>query len=272
VDESAGAFTDPAGEQAFAFRYTNSGVTTAQGVIGALTAGATYTVSFDVVADSGATPYSAALVTFNGAARNDVRANTGATSTLASKTGSASGASYVTVTFSYTADGSEATLGHDLALRFFGASTSCNIDNVQVSTSGGSTGDTFADWIADYPGVGGLSGFDDDPDLDGNGNGLENYFGTDPSGFSAGLVAGTKSGSTFTFSHPLNATPASDISAAYRWSKDLATFHADGATDGGGTTVTFAPGVPAGGTVTVTATITGTPADKLFVDLKVTRQ
>jgi len=37
--------------------------------------------------------------------------------------------------------------------------------------------------------------------------------------------------------HPQNATPASDVTAAYRWSKDLATFNASGATDGDGTTV-----------------------------------
>jgi hypothetical protein len=101
-------------------------VTTAEGVIGALTAGTTYTVSFDVVVDgsSGSDAYNAYLVTFNGGARNDVRANAGATSTLTSVNGTASGSTYEKVTMTYTADGTEATLGHDVALRFYGGSKS----------------------------------------------------------------------------------------------------------------------------------------------------
>jgi hypothetical protein len=140
VDESengGASFTDPTGEQAYGFRYTNSGVTTAEGVIGALTAGTTYTVSFDVVVDgsSGSDAYNAYLVTFNGGARNDVRANTGATSTLTSVNGTASGSTYEKVTMTYTADGTEATLGHDVALRFYGGSRAI-IDNVQVAAVG----------------------------------------------------------------------------------------------------------------------------------------
>ena len=77
---------------------------------------------------------------------------------------------------------------------------------------------------------------------------------------------------TFTFTHPLNATPADDLTAVYRWSKDLTTFNADGVADGDGTIVTFSQGTPSGGMVTVTATITGTVIpDKLFVDVEVTQ-
>jgi hypothetical protein len=133
-------------------------------------------------------------------------------------------------------------------------------------------GPTYATWIAGYPGVGGMTGFTDDPDGDGSGNGLENFFGTDPSVFTAGVIAGTKTGNTFTFTHPQNATPASDVTAAYQWSTDLATFNADGAANGG-TTVTFAPALntPTAGTTTVTATVTGTPIDKLFVRVGATQ-
>jgi len=192
VDESAGAFTDPVGEQAFAFRYTNSGLTTAQGVIGALTAGVTYTVTFDVVADTAATPYSMVLVTFNGAARNDVRSNTGATSTLATKSGNATGdGNYTTVNLSYTSDGSEATLGHDVALRFYGATTSATIDNVQVSTSGGG-GDNPYDIWAGGPWSGTLTDASAALDFDGGGlaTGLEWVLGGDPTdgGDDAGLM------------------------------------------------------------------------------------
>ena len=130
---------------------------------------------------------------------------------------------------------------------------------------------TFSRWIAGFPGVGALTGFNDDPDGDGNKNGLENFFGTSPSVFTTGVIAGTKSANTFTFTHPQNPTLASDVSAAYRWSKDLATFNATGATDLDGTSVTFVatPGTPAPGITTVTATVTGTPTARLFLRVEV---
>ena len=135
------------------------------------------------------------------------------------------------------------------------------------------TGNTYASWIAGYPGVGALTGFNDNPAGDGIPNGVKNFFGTNPTVFSGGLVAGPVSGNTFTFTHPQNATPASDVSATYRWSKDLATFHASGATDGAGTTVilTTQLNTPVAGTTTVTATVTGAATTKLFVDVMVTR-
>ena len=128
----------------------------------------------------------------------------------------------------------------------------------------------YAGWILKYPDVGVLSGFNDDFDNDGHSNGVEYFFGTDPSVFTIGLVAGELSGNTLTFTHPLNATPAGDISASYRWSADLGTFHADGES-AGGTTVTFTQGAPSGGMVTVMATITGTGVDRLFVKVGVRR-
>ncbi|QTN32095.1 choice-of-anchor J domain-containing protein [Akkermansiaceae bacterium] len=123
----------------------------------------------------------------------------------------------------------------------------------------------FANWISGFPGVGSLTGFHDDADGDGNANGLENFFGTDPGAFTPGIILGTPGGGSFSFTHPQNPSPVSDITApAYSWSKNLATFHADGATDGEGTTVDFSP-LAGGGTATVTATVSGTPTDKLFI-------
>ena len=132
---------------------------------------------------------------------------------------------------------------------------------------------TFKHWITGFPGVGALTGFNDDPDGDGIPNGLENFFGTNPGIFSHGVLAGAKNSNTFTFTHPQNATPAADVSAAYCWSKDLATFHTAGTTDPNGSTVELAsqPNTPTPGTTTVTATVTGTPAARLFVKVVVTQ-
>jgi hypothetical protein len=133
---------------------------------------------------------------------------------------------------------------------------------------------TFNKWISD-PAFGiapGEQGLHQDPDGDGFDNGVENFFGTHPGAFSRGLVSGAVNtgASTFTFTHPVNETSASDLTATYRWSKDLSTFTADG-NSFAQSTVTFTQGTPSGGSVTVTATITGTPLEKLFVDVKVTQ-
>jgi hypothetical protein len=137
-----------------------------------------------------------------------------------------------------------------------------------------SGGDTFANWIVGKSGVDGQTAVGDDPDGDGNDNGVENFFGTEPGVFSAGVIAGTVNPGTgtFTFTHPQGSL-ASDLTATYRWSTDLATFHDDGASSGG-TTVSFStvpdPVVP-GTPTTVTATVTGTPVQSLFVRVEVTQ-
>ncbi len=133
---------------------------------------------------------------------------------------------------------------------------------------------TFSSWISN-PAFGlalADRDLDDDPDGDGIDNGVENFFGTNPGTFTRGLAAGIKNGNTFTFIHPKSATPASDLTASYRWSKDLASFLAGGATDGAGTTVTFTTqgDTPSPGFTTVTATATGVLPARLFVDVKVT--
>lgn len=118
----------------------------------------------------------------------------------------------------------------------------------------------------------GLQGLDQDPDGDGKGNGLENYYGTGPDEFSQGLVSGTMNAGarTFTFTHPLNPTHAQNLAAAYRWSTDLSTLTAAGVAKNG-STVNFTQAPPSGGFVTVTATVTGPHIDKLHVDVRVTK-
>jgi methionine-rich copper-binding protein CopC len=138
-------------------------------------------------------------------------------------------------------------------------------------TTAGTPVNDFANWIAGF----GLAPADqdlfDDPDGDGIDNGVENFFGTNPGTFTRGLAAGIKNGNTFTFTHPKNATPASDLTATYRWSADLATFHLGGQTSGG-TTVNFTTqaNTPVAGTSRVTATATGVLPTRLFIDIMVT--
>ncbi|MDX1681100.1 MAG: hypothetical protein R3242_10255, partial [Akkermansiaceae bacterium] len=134
---------------------------------------------------------------------------------------------------------------------------------------------SFADWMAGYD-VGGQTGFSDDPDGDGMSNGLESYFGTDPSSSSQGSVMAELAmdplTQTFTFRHPLNPNAATDIVAVYRWSPNLGTFHSDGASDGT-TTVSFSQSSPdQDNWVTVTATISGPMPDRLFTDIQVSQQ
>ena len=131
-------------------------------------------------------------------------------------------------------------------------------------------GNTFADWMTSYNVAPGLAGFEQDADGDGIKNGVENFFGTAPNASSGGLVSGASSGSTFTFTHPQNATPATGLTAVYRWSKDLVNFFNSGTGDGSGTMVSF-NAVTSAGMTTVTATVTGTATAKLFVDVKVTQ-
>ena len=123
----------------------------------------------------------------------------------------------------------------------------------------------YSSWINGFPGLGGQTGFNDDPDRDGLKNGVENFFGTNPSSPNIGITEIAKSGNTITFRHPQNPMPASDVTATYEWSADLVNFHADGAT-AAGMTVLFSSSVndPVSGTTTVIATINGVIPGKLF--------
>ncbi len=146
------------------------------------------------------------------------------------------------------------------------------LGRAMVSLQSATASNTFANWISGFTSIPShLSGFNHDADGDGIVNGLEYFMGTNPGSVSAGLSSGIKNANTFTFTHPQNAAATSDLITTYRWSKDLFTFYNGGQTDADGTTVNFSP-VTIAGMTTVTATVTGTPTAKLFVDLHATQK
>jgi beta-lactam-binding protein with PASTA domain len=142
TDKAGGDFSaaNP-NHQAYAFRYTNSGLTSSAGSIGSLEAEVTYTVSFDVVRDNGlnaGTPYTAQLIAFaSGAVRNDCRSIPSGSALLTSTTGNAnSDGSFRRVSFEFTAPAGHAQVGKDLGIRFIGYTTSAIIDNVEITIQG----------------------------------------------------------------------------------------------------------------------------------------
>jgi hypothetical protein len=153
-----------------------------------------------------------------------------------------------------------------------GSESTVGIDNI-ITPQGGASG--FAGWIAGFPGVGELVAFDDDPDNDGSPNGLENFFGTDPSVGTQGLVYNTQpalSGRFLTLTHPQNTSPANEISAPiYEWSTDMETYYSGAATNAAGTSINFDQefDTPVEGTTTVEASISGPVPEKVFIRVSV---
>lgn len=154
----------------------------------------------------------------------------------------------------------------------WGAGSTVGYDNI-VTPQAGASG--FTAWINSFPNVGTQSGFNDDPDHDGTPNGLENFFGTDPSVSNQGLVAGItidSAFSTFFFSHPQSDSPAEDISEPiYEWSTDLENFYGSGEANPDNVTMTFniEDNTPAVGFTTVEASVTGSLQEKVFVRVRV---
>ncbi|MDQ8187421.1 leucine-rich repeat domain-containing protein [Pelagicoccus sp. SDUM812002] len=133
---------------------------------------------------------------------------------------------------------------------------------------------TYAAWIASYSLDEHEMGLQDDPDHDGQPNGMENLFGTNPTQASAGLVV-VEIGETTTFVHPYNAASAKDLVLAYQWSLDLRQFYnADSYDDAGLTRVAFSTQLdtPSAGLATVAASINGSELPRrIFVRIQATQ-
>ena len=155
----------------------------------------------------------------------------------------------------------------------WGSGSVVGYDNIVTP---GTLGSGFDSWIAGFPGVGSETGFNDDPDGDGQPKGLENYLGTDPSQFSAGLTVldSGLSGGGLTFVHGVNLDAVPEASnATYYWSTDLVNFYADGESAPDGTRFIFNlnPGIITTGStraVRVEST-SANPPGRVFVQLRV---
>ena len=134
---------------------------------------------------------------------------------------------------------------------------------------------TYANWIGEFN-VGLMIGLNDDPDKDGVPNGLENLFGTTPSGFSSGLNQVSGNVSTLVFQHSLSNSPVNDLTGSYQWSTNLTNWNSSGASQEA-TTVTITSTIlndtmaPANDLVEVSATVSTGSAPKLFVRYKATQ-
>ncbi|PQJ27328.1 InlB B-repeat-containing protein, partial [Rubritalea profundi] len=282
VNEDSGYFSnaDVSNNQAYRMTYQNrSGMTSAVGAIEVLEEDTTYVVEFTAVEDSSNSgrKYNIQLIAFDeGADRSPTSTIPAGSHLLYEATGEIStggGIDYVRFTFSSDANHA-AMVGMDLGLRIRSTISQdmAIIDDVRISKILPDP-NTYSDWIGGFS-VGGLTNPDDDFDFDGVPNAMENYFGTAPDSFSAGLstdsVTISDSTTTFAFTHPINDSPSSDLTAKYVWSKDLSAFYDGGATVSG-TTVNFAQSTPSGGEVSVTATVTGTAQEKIFISIEVTQ-
>lgn len=141
TDKSGGDFAAPVGnDQAYAFRYSNSGITTDEGVLGPpLASGGGYEVSFDVVRDDGGgagKSYTVQLIAFGaGATRDDCRSTPAGGTVLASTTGNApADGSIATVSFQFIPNPAThaAEFGKDLGIRVKGTTTSAIVDNLRL--------------------------------------------------------------------------------------------------------------------------------------------
>jgi uncharacterized protein YkwD len=136
---------------------------------------------------------------------------------------------------------------------------------------------TYASWIATYPAASTAPGFTQDADRDGIINGVEQVLGTDPSKPTAGLQPVTLSGSNLKFRHTQTNTLASDTTISYQWSTDLQNWHASGATNSGGVSVTITTtkitdtAAPANDLVEATTTVTAGTTKRLYARLQATK-
>jgi len=145
-----------------------------------------------------------------------------------------------------------------------------NIDDIVITGQFAGGGTDYATWISGFVPPLTDTSFNGDDDSDNLGNGIEGFFGSDPSVGNAGLTQVGKSGNEVTFTHPNpdSEDVLTDVVGSYQWSLDLDTWYEDDGADGpGGTTVTTVatPDSPTDNVTTVVATIAGPVPEKIFL-------
>ena len=140
-----------------------------------------------------------------------------------------------------------------------------------LTLNGGST-NGFDTWATNFS-IAPLNHMNDDPDVDGIPNGVENLLGSNPGASSTGLVTVQSGPNTLKFRHTLSNNPATDLTASYEWSIDLESWHLSTESVSGRsinltTAVLEDVAAPANDLVEVTATLTAPDRSKFFVRLK----
>lgn len=120
-------------------------------------------------------------------------------------------------------------------------------DPIQVEGAIGINGSgmRFEDWIGSALADGAPSGFTEDADGDGKGNGLERFFGGAPNAADEKGLEIHRNGELLKLRHPRASDPGPDVSAFYEWSPNLVDWIPSGTTFGGNT-VELTPVVVAG--------------------------
>jgi Bacterial Ig-like domain len=249
--------------------FTNGGTSLSQVTPFRVEAGRTYALSVDVGRLSVIPSGLATIRLFGSTLGIDTPlANANGTAQLASI--APAGGSYLTnqtVTYTALASG-DPFLGQRIGIALVGESgVQVLFDNVRLTPL---TND-YAAWIAGFASVGTQIGFNQDADGDSIPNGVESFFGSNPSVTSLGLSQVSRSGNTVTFQHPEATQSLSDVVGTYQWSLDLISWHASGVTSAGVTVAIPEPPAPVVGMTTVTANITAGSSTKLFLRLVVTK-
>jgi Bacterial Ig-like domain len=248
--------------------FANGGTSLSQITNFTVAAGKTYTLSVDVGQVTDFADSQGTIRLFGSTLGIDTPlANANGTAQLAS-IAPAAGAYLTNRTVTYTALASgDPFLGQQIGIALVGQSgTQVLFDNVRLTLP---TND-YASWIAGFTNVGSQIGYNQDADGDSISNGVESFFGTNPSVSSVGIIQVGKTGNTVTFQHPEATAPLSDVVGSYQWSLDLINWYATAATSDGVTITIPEPPAPAVGITTVVANITAGSPPKVFLRLVVT--
>ncbi len=166
TDKAGGDFTAPdPNHQAFALRYKQTGITTAEGALAILRLNTRYSLSFDVMRDgirSPGTGYICELVAFDPGITRSSAGGSRLGAVLASAVGNApSDGSIARISLEFTAEAANPHLGKDIAIRIVApySDTNALIDNVSLWAVGVPLADTVPPILVGTSPADGATGF-----------------------------------------------------------------------------------------------------------------